>query len=140
MDVSGPKVLIVDDQGELLATFSKILRRQNLDVLPVSTGDEALLHLNQVIVGVVLVSMGLSDWKGPALIKEILKKHPEIVCIALAGKSNARDTLAALEAGALDYFIRPITDWPRFFHLIRQSMNVWERSCELSLLRKRRQL
>lgn len=137
MDVSGPKVLIVDDQPELLKTFSKILRRQNLDVLAISSGDEALKQLDDVIVGVALISMGLADWNGPKLIKEMLKKHPEIVCIALAGKSNARDTLTALEAGALDYFIRPITDWPRFFHLIRQSMNVWERSCELSLLRKR---
>ena len=79
MDVSGPKVLIVDDQPELLKTFSKILRRQNLDVLAISSGDEALEELDDVIVGVALISMGLADWNGPKLIKEMLKKHPEII-------------------------------------------------------------
>ena len=132
-----PVILIIDDQPDLLRGFSKILRQQGFNVTPASSGHDGIQRVKEQSVSVAMISMDISDCEGTQLIKDILQLRPETVCIALASQAKASGTLKALEAGALDYFLRPITDWGRFYHLLRQSMNVWERSCELSSLRKR---
>ena len=96
---------------------------------------QASKKIEMEVIAVVLVSMNMKAIDSCSLIQSILRKSPESVCIALASGSDVQQAIKALEVGAVDYFQRPIRDWARFFHLIRQSMQVWERTCELNALK-----
>ena len=130
-----PKILIIDDQPTLLKSFSNIFQQQSFETVSALSEQEAFQKIEAEIIAVVLVSMNMKGVDSCSLIQALLRKSPESVCIALASGSDVQQAIKALEVGAVDYFQRPIRDWARFFHLIRQSMQVWERTCELNALK-----
>ncbi len=101
-----PLVLICDDESQILRALRVILRDAGFDVLPASTGEEALdqaavRHPEAAIVDLVLpdidgvaVCQGLRDWS-----------RMPIIVLSAVGDEDAK--VRALAAGADDYVTKP---------------------------------
>lgn len=61
------RVLVVDDEAEVAELYAEILRREGLDVTPVSSGREALERLRRESFDLVVSDLRMPDLDGPGL-------------------------------------------------------------------------
>jgi DNA-binding NtrC family response regulator len=135
-----PHILIVEDQATLLRAFSKMLRQQGFEVLVATSRMQVKDILAAETVSTAIISMELAEQDGLDLIKIVATENSATSILAIASSASARNTVLALEAGASDYFLRPITNWNRFYHILRNTQKLWSEQIELQKLRSKMEL
>ena len=88
------RVLIVDDEVEFLETLVKRLRKRNLTVDGVTSGEAALELLKASPVDVVVLDVKMPGMSGLDTLREIRKGHNHVEVIMLTGHASVE---AALE-------------------------------------------
>jgi DNA-binding NtrC family response regulator len=100
------RILIVDDQPDVLDMMKEILDREGYETVAVSSGEEALQLTNQsfdlLLADIVMPHMG-----GLELIQEFQKVSPDTVPMLTTGHADARTAKESLELGVLDYIVKP---------------------------------
>lgn len=79
-----PRVLLVDDEKNVLKTLSIGLRRQDYSVEEAQTGTDALKYLEKHTVDVVVSDIRMTPMDGYTLASEIQKQHPQIPVILMS--------------------------------------------------------
>jgi two-component system KDP operon response regulator KdpE len=100
------RVLIVEDQPELLRALRINLRARQYDVLTARTGREALAVAASHPPDAVILDLGLPDIDGTEVIVE-LRRWSKAPIIVLSGRSSPGDKIGALDVGADDYVTKP---------------------------------
>lgn len=106
--MTGPRVLIVDDEVELVSALQERLNLRGFGATGVTTGAEALAHLARAECDVVLLDVKMPGLGGLEVIKSIKAHHPEIQVILLTGHGSAQDAEQGMRLGAFDYLMKPI--------------------------------
>ena len=101
------RVLIVDDEVEFLETLVKRLRKRNLAVDGVTSGEAALELLKASPVDVVLLDVKMPGMSGLDTLREIRKGHNLIEVIMLTGHASVEAALEGMAVGAFDYLMKP---------------------------------
>jgi PAS domain S-box-containing protein len=105
------KILVVDDDPDLLLLISTVLSSGGYEVIEASTGKDALVAARAARPGLVLLDVGLPDMSGPEVCKQI-KADPNlqgIFVILLSGVSTSSEAQAhGLDLGADGYIVKPI--------------------------------
>ena len=100
------RILIVDDQPDVLDMMKEILDREGYETVAVGSGEEALQLTNQsfdlLLADIVMPHMG-----GLELIQEFRKVSPDTVPMLTTGHADARTAKESLELGVLDYIVKP---------------------------------
>ena len=102
------QVMLVDDEVEFLETLIKRMKKRNVDITGVKSGEEALLSLDQNQVDVVVLDVRMPGMDGIEALKEIKKRHPLIEVIMLTGHANMEVAVQGMELGAFDYLMKPM--------------------------------
>jgi len=102
------QVMLVDDEVEFLETLIKRMKKRNLDISGVKSGEEALLALDQNQVDVVILDVRMPGMDGIEALKEIKRRHPLIEVIMLTGHASVEVAVQGMELGAFDYLMKPI--------------------------------
>ena len=100
------RVLVVDDEPQLLRALSVNLRARGYDVATAGDGTEALQAAASRPPDVVVLDLGLPDMDGVAVI-EGLRGWSKVPILVLSGRSDSADKVDALDAGADDYVTKP---------------------------------
>jgi two-component system, OmpR family, KDP operon response regulator KdpE len=101
-----PKVLVVDDESQILRALRVILRDAGYEALPASTVEEAL---DVAAVGrpdAAIVDLVLPDGDGVELCRR-LREWSAIPVIVLSAVGDEDAKVRALAAGADDYIVKP---------------------------------
>jgi two-component system alkaline phosphatase synthesis response regulator PhoP len=104
------KILLVDDEEDILEFLKYNLERENFEVLPSTNGKDALKLMTQNPDLIVLDIM-MPEMDGFELY-ELIKKNKEyedIPVIFLTAKSGETDEIKGLNLGASDYIQKPIS-------------------------------
>lgn len=107
-EVDSFKVLLVDDEVEFLETLVKRLKRRNLSVTGVHSGEEALESLAQCPVDVVVLDVKMPGMGGLETLKQIKKRSPLVEVIMLTGHASMEVAIEGMEVGAFDYLMKPM--------------------------------
>jgi len=104
------KILLVDDEEDILEFLKYNLERENFEVLVSTNGEDALKQLSQSPDLIVLDIMmpGMDGFELYELIKKN-KESQEIPIIFLTAKSGETDEIKGLDLGASDYIQKPIS-------------------------------
>ena len=102
------QVMLVDDEVEFLETLIKRMKKRNVDITGVKSGEEALLALDQNQVDVVILDVRMPGMDGIEALKEIKRQHPLIEVIMLTGHASVEVAVQGMELGAFDYLMKPI--------------------------------
>ncbi|HEY5912254.1 MAG TPA: response regulator [Verrucomicrobiae bacterium] len=105
------KILIVDDNSELLELLRLGLKQAGFNVATAANGFEALHKARSLAPDVVVLDLVLPELDGFAVC-ETLKRTAEtadIPVIVLTGLSSEFTRFAGLEAGADEYVTKPVT-------------------------------
>jgi len=106
VDVNRPRILIVDDDPDCLATLSESLEWEGFGVLLTSKGHEALRMVAGSNVTLVILDLNLLDVDGIQVCRR-LRQESQVPIIILSGRSSVSDRVLGLEAGADDYVTKP---------------------------------
>lgn len=87
-----PRVLLVDDDTDILLALSDYLRQEGFEVDPVETGESALQKSTTSSYDVVLLDVGLPDRDGIEVLKELSQTHPYLPVILLTAFTSLRKT------------------------------------------------
>lgn len=101
------KVLLADDEVEFLETVVKRLRKRNLTVEGVTSGEQALEHLKTNEVHVVVLDVKMRGMSGLETLKEIRKQHMGVEVIMLTGHASMEAAIEGMAIGAFDYLMKP---------------------------------
>lgn len=100
------RILLVDDEPEILRTLTITLRAQGYDVAHAVDGTAALSVASQTAPDVVVLDLGLPDLDGVDVIVR-LRSWTAAPILVLSGRSDSADKVDALDAGADDYVTKP---------------------------------
>ena len=100
------RVLVVDDEPQILRTLRINLRVRDYEVHVAATGAEALKVAAQYPPDLVILDLGLPDLDGVEVIAG-LRGWTKAPIIVLSGRADATDKVGALDAGADDYVTKP---------------------------------
>jgi two-component system, OmpR family, KDP operon response regulator KdpE len=100
------RVLVVDDEPQILRALRINLRVRDYEVHVASTGAEALEVAGRYPPDLVILDLGLPDLDGVEVI-EGLRGWTKAPIIVLSGRADSVDKVEALDAGADDYVTKP---------------------------------
>jgi len=100
------RVLIVDDEPQILRALRINLRVRDYDVHVAATGTEALEVAGRHPPDLVILDLGLPDLDGVEVIQG-LRGWTKAPIIVLSGRADSVDKVEALDAGADDYITKP---------------------------------
>ncbi len=101
-----PRILVVDDEPQIVRTLSLNLRARHYDVRAVGDGGQALGQAADWHPDLVVLDLGLPDLDGIDVI-EGLRGWSTVPIIVLSGRAGSQDKVDALDAGADDYVNKP---------------------------------
>lgn len=105
------KILIVDDEPNIVMTLEYTFKRQNFEVFIARDGSEALQILENDIPDVVLLDIMMPNVDGYQTLKNIREtdslKHTKVVF--LTAKNKASDIEKGLKLGADKYLTKPFS-------------------------------
>lgn len=102
------RVLIVDDEEELVSALEERLNLRGFQAAGVTTGTAALQYLADSPCDVVLLDVKMPGLGGLEVIRQIKQAHPKLEVILLTGHGSAQDADAGMELGAFDYVMKPV--------------------------------
>jgi DNA-binding response OmpR family regulator len=102
------RILIVDDEEDLTATLVERLDIRGFKAVAVQTGEEALRQVRDTIFDVVVLDIRLKGEDGVDVMKQIKQLRNDLPVILLTGHMSKEVSEAGLQAGAIDYIIKPI--------------------------------
>ena len=100
------RVLVVDDEPQILRALRINLRARDYDVHVAATGTEALEVAGRYPPDLVILDLGLPDLDGVEVIQG-LRGWTKAPIIVLSGRADSTDKVEALDAGADDYITKP---------------------------------
>jgi two-component system KDP operon response regulator KdpE len=100
------RVLVVDDEKQILRALSTNLRARNYEVDTALSGEEALIIAAKNKPDVVILDLGLPGIDGIEVI-EALRGYSDVPILVLSVRENEADKVLALDAGADDYITKP---------------------------------
>ncbi|MBV1689658.1 response regulator [Novosphingobium sp. G106] len=98
---------IVDDEPELLASLSLILRREGHDVQTFPTGEAFLAVASELPPGCVLLDLRLPDLDGLEVQHRLGELDTDHAVVLLTGFGEVPDAVSAMRAGAVDFLRKP---------------------------------
>jgi two-component system KDP operon response regulator KdpE len=104
--MSGPRVLVVDDELQILRAVSANLRGAGYDVETAATGEDALASAAMRPPDAVILDLVLPGKSGTEVTRE-LREWSTAPVILLSAVGDESDKVAALDAGADDYVTKP---------------------------------
>ena len=100
------RVLVVDDEPQILRALRINLRVRGYDVDTAATGGQALQTAAHHPPDLVILDLGLPDLDGVEVIGG-LRGWTSAPIIVLSGRADSTDKVTALDAGADDYVTKP---------------------------------
>ena len=101
-----PRILIVDDEPNILGTLAPILRDRGYDVFTAMTGRSALETVDRERLDLIILDLGLLDIDGVDLCRTI-RGTVAVPIVVLSARGAEGDKVRALDAGADDYVTKP---------------------------------
>jgi two-component system KDP operon response regulator KdpE len=100
------RVLVVDDEPQILRALRINLRARRYDVTTAANGAQALDEAAAHPPDLVILDLGLPDMDGVDVIGG-LRGWTAVPIIVLSGRADSNDKVEALDAGADDYVTKP---------------------------------
>src|SRR6266566_3733 len=106
MSKSGARILVVDDEIEILRALQRSLTAHGFEVFTAGSGEEALDAIIQHRPDLMVLDLGLPGISGLEVSKRV-RAQSNLPIIVLSVKDTERDKVLALDLGADDYVSKP---------------------------------
>lgn len=103
--MQGRKLLIVDDEPDILSTFQNVLMDDGYEIETATSGQEALIKMEVFPAEIVLSDYMMPVMNGIELLKKIKQCYPHIIPILITGKADLKISFKAINQGEIFRFL-----------------------------------
>ena len=103
-----PSILVVEDDAPVRNLITTTLESQNYKYMAAANGNQAVMSAASGSPDIILMDLGLPDMDGVDVIKKI-RTWSVAPIIVISARSDDRDKVDALDAGADDYLTKPFS-------------------------------
>ncbi len=104
------KVLIADDEPSLTELLVEDLRERGHEVESVARGDLALQRIGAGSFDILITDINMPGMSGDQLLAEVRRVRPDIAVVVITGYGTVQSAVAAMQAGASDYILKPFVN------------------------------
>ena len=101
------KILLVEDDTNIVTGLDKVLRSQGYDVTAVLRGDDGLARALQEQFDVVITDLKLPGLEGLDLVRQLHQAKPKLPIILITAHGSTETAIEATKWGAFDYVPKP---------------------------------
>ena len=105
--INTSRILIIDDDSDLLNALCGILTGAGYEAVGFSSGAQALKAFGRQEFDVVLTDLAMPEMDGTELLKKLHSIDPDLICIIMAGQSSEKKAMALLKQDAFDLILKP---------------------------------
>jgi len=102
-----PRILIVDDDPDLLRLMAIRLQSAGYDTTQAQSGEQALVQVMAVPPQLVVTDLRMGGMDGMALFDAIRSNYPALPVIVLTAHGTIPDAVAATQRGVFGYLTKP---------------------------------
>jgi two-component system, OmpR family, response regulator MprA len=108
VDSEGGRILVVEDDGDIVDVLRRTLRAEGYEVRAVGDGPDALESLIDFAPDLVILDLGLPGMDGIEVCDRIRKSESAgVPVLMLTARADAEDRVTGLDSGADDYLVKP---------------------------------
>lgn len=100
-------ILVVDDEPAILTFVRDTLCESSGEILSATGADEAIAHLRERKVDIVIMDIHLPGTSGLEMLKRVRLIDPTLVVIMITGSHDLHLAVRAIRCGADDYLLKP---------------------------------
>jgi DNA-binding NtrC family response regulator len=133
---SHPSVLLVDDEQQILFSYSLILRSAGIEnVLTAQDSRKVMSLLEENNIMVVILDLIMPHISGKELLNNIKVKYPHIQVIVMTAVNELEKAVECMKYGASDYLVKPVEE-SKFISSVRCAMELGTLRDEISTLKQ----
>ncbi len=102
------KVLLVDDEEDLLEATAERMRNQGLDVSTTTSAWDALRKTEEEFFDAIVIDLIMPEMDGLEVLKAIKERIPDMQVILLTGLATVEKGMEAMKLGAMDLMEKPV--------------------------------
>jgi signal transduction histidine kinase/DNA-binding response OmpR family regulator/GAF domain-containing protein len=102
------KILVVDDEPQILSLVSRFLERSGYDVQTAAGGARALERLRSTPFALVLSDLKMPNVDGLGILQEVQARYPDTIFILMTAYGTIDSAVSVLRQGAYDYLTKPL--------------------------------
>lgn len=107
-DKEPPRVVVADDDADVLFAVSELLRSHGYRVLEAGDATAALEHVGRGGVDVVLSDIAMPDMDGIELLRRVRERDLDLPVVLMTGQPRVETAVQAVDLGALRYLLKPV--------------------------------
>ncbi len=101
------KILLIEDTVSLARLYEQYLVKENVEVISVETGKEALAELAKNTPAVVMLDINLPDMNGLDILHFIKQKKIPSSVVIITAHDSISTAVEAVRGGAYDFIVKP---------------------------------
>ena len=109
MDITKPKVLIVDDEKGLRIGAQRLLTGEGYDVTTAENGTDGIKLGTETEFDLAVIDLKMPDIDGLEVLQRIREKHPNTVCFIATAFASYETAVEATRLGAHSYIPKPFS-------------------------------
>jgi DNA-binding response OmpR family regulator len=102
-----PMILVVEDEPGIVDFVERGLQRQGFEVASAADGQSGLARALEPDVDLVVLDLMLPQMSGTDVLRQLHAQRPGLPVIVLTARGEVEDRIAGLDAGAVDYLVKP---------------------------------
>ena len=110
------KILIVDDNWDLLNVLSRHLKNSGYQVSVTDSGIAVPDMMRRDMPDLVLLDLNLPDQSGLVTLERILRLNPEVPVVMMTGEGDIATAVQAMKLGARDFLSKPFDNTKDTIH------------------------
>ncbi len=104
---SPPRVLLVDDEPNILKTVAICLEDFGFDIVKTGDPEQAWKWVQEDTFDMAFLDLKMSPIDGMALLREIKQQHPQTIVVIITAHGAIDSAVEAIKHGAYDYLQKP---------------------------------
>ncbi|MEJ2761837.1 MAG: sigma 54-interacting transcriptional regulator [Gammaproteobacteria bacterium] len=130
------RILVVDDDREILQLLKKWLEGDGFEVVTVVSGEEALAEMEKARPNLVITDLFMGGMSGLDLLSRIHDNDPLLPVIMLSGQARIPDAVKATHLGSSAFLTKPVQKAEVLEHVRRALRIDYDRSGEQEIQKK----
>ncbi len=136
MNNSHLPVLIVDDEKQILLSYSVMLRTAGIEnIITLNDSRKVLPFLSKADIAVIVLDLNMPHISGTELLDKIKDKFPHISILIVTAINDIEKAVECMKKGAADYLVKPV-EKSRFVSSIQKVLELSELRNEVSSLKE----
>lgn len=123
--MTSPKILIVDDEENVLNSLKRLFRKEPYQILTALNGEEGLKILDDQQVDLIISDLKMPEMNGIEFFKRAKDKNPVPLRIMLTGHADLKSVIDAISQGEVYRFLLKPWDDEELKMNIRQALDYY---------------